>query len=410
MIRKANPGRRGAVAFIFITVVLDVMAGTMVFPVMPTLIATVSAGDATHVAGLFGALTTLFFAMQFAASPVQGALSDAYGRRPIILASCFGLGVDSIIVALAPDAGWLFAGRLIAGVLAGSMTAANAWLADVTPAEERAKLFGYFFAAMGLGQSIGPAVGGWLATFGIRAPFWVAAGLSLINGLYGLLILPESLPKERRTGFTTRDFNPAATMLALRNQYPHLLPWAFVMLAFALGATGINVIFVLYTGYRYAWTPRDIGLLLTFYGLGVIAVQTGLVPILSKRLGDMRTMFFGYALEAAAIAGCGFAATSAEFWMCMALLCVGVVASPAQSAIVSRLVAPADQGKLAGATRSLYNLAAVAGPALFTFVFARAVAVGGKDMSGAPFLLAAIFFALAGGAAALFARRRPAAM
>jgi DHA1 family tetracycline resistance protein-like MFS transporter len=386
----------GAAIFIFVTVVLDVMAGTMAFPVFPSLIKTVSPGSASHIAELFGALATLFAVMQFAAAPVQGALSDSFGRRPIILASCFGLGVDSVVMALAPDLAWLFAARLVSGILAGSMTAVSAYLADTTAPEKRATVFGYFFAAVGLGQAIGPSLGGWLATYGIRAPFWAAAGMSLLSGLYGLFVLPESLPKERRSAFGAHSFNPLATVFALWRTYPRLVSWVLVMLLLALGVSGINVIFVLYTGYRYAWTPRDIGLLLTSYGVGTIIVQAGLVPLVIRWLGDRRTMLAGFVLQAAAVIGCGLARNGVEFCIAFVVLCCGAVGGPAQSAIVSRLVDASDQGKLSGANRSIYNLSFMIGPALFTYIYAEAVELGGKPFSGAPFLVAGLLIALAG--------------
>ena len=399
---RGEQGRRasGAVFFIFVTVVLDVMAGTMVFPVLPKLITEVSPGSAARTAELFGILGTLFAVMQFVASPVQGALSDSFGRRPVILASCFGLCIDFVIMALAPNLAWLFLGRIISGVFAGSMSAANAYLVDVTLEESRARMFGYLFAAMGFGLAIGPAFGGWLAVFGIRAPFWAAAGLSLANALYGLLLLPESLARNNRVGFTAHSFNPFGAVTGLWRTYPRLIPWALVTIVSALGATGINVMFVVYTSYRYAWAPRDVGLLLTFYGLATIGVQMVLVPVLVRRLGERLTMLLGYAVQVAAITWGGLASTGSMFCASIALLCLGVVASPTQSAITSRLVGASDQGKLAGATRGLYNIPAIVGPALFAFIFAETIARGGRLLSGTPFLVAASLMAFAGAIAA----------
>ena len=389
-----QPGS-GAIFFIFVTVVLDVMAGTMAFPVLPRLISVVSPGSAARTAELFGVFGTLFAVMQFAASPVQGALSDSFGRRPIILASCFGLAADFVILALAPDLAWLFAGRVISGLLAGSMTAANAYLVDVTPGSDRARTLGYFFAAVGFGIAIGPAFGGWLAEFGIRTPFWVAAALSLANALYGIFLLPESLPREKRLAFGAHSFNPLAAVGRLWRAYPRLVPWAVVILVGSLGATGLNVLFVVYTSYRYDWSPRDVGLLLTFYGAGAIVVQMLLVPFLVHRLGERLTMLVGYVMQVAAIAWAGLASSGSMFCASIAVLCLGVLASPAQTALVSRLVGASNQGALAGANRSLYNLSAIVGPALYTLVFARAIALGGKPWSGAAFLLSALLVGVA---------------
>jgi DHA1 family tetracycline resistance protein-like MFS transporter len=385
----------GTLVFIIVMVVLDVMAGTMAFPVLPKLIATVSPGDAARTAELFGLLGTLFAVMQFGASPVQGALSDRFGRRPVILASCFGLAIDFVIMALAPNLAWLFIGRIVSGIFAGGMTAANAYLVDVTPQERRSQMFGYLFAAMGFGVAIGPAFGGWLATIGLRTPFWVAAGLCLANALYGLFFLPESLAPDKRANIAIGSLNPFGALAGLWLAYPPLVSWAFVTLAAALGGTGLNVMFVIYTSYRYGWAPQDVGMLLTFYGAGAIGVQMGLLPLLLKRLSERAVMLLGYGVQTAAVMGAGLAPSGKLFCVSIAMLCAGIVAGPTQSAIVSRLVGGSDQGKLAGATRSLYNIPAIIAPSFFSFVFAEAIMRGGKPFSGVPFLFAGAMMAFA---------------
>jgi MFS transporter, DHA1 family, tetracycline resistance protein len=396
----------GALAFILVTVVLAVMAGTMAFPVLPKLIESVSPGSAARTAELFGAFATVFAIMQFVGSPVQGALSDRFGRRPIIIASSFGMAVDFAIMGLAPNLGWLFAGRVISGALAGSITAASAYLVDITEPHERARMFGFFGAATGLGQAIGPAIGGLLASYGLRVPFWAAAAVSLLSTLYGLFVLPESLKRERRSVLHWRSANPVGAVLSLWRTYPRLVAWAAVTLLFALGGTGINSIFVLYTGYRYDWTPREIGLLMTGFGLGAMIVMAVVTPALAGRLGDRLTMLLGVALTVSGVVCGGLSRSGVGFSLATIGLCLGMITNPTQSAIITRLVGASDQGKLAGAQQSLLNIPAIIGPGVFTLIFAASIRAGGRAYSGVPLLLAAGAMMAAGLLAAYVTRER----
>jgi DHA1 family tetracycline resistance protein-like MFS transporter len=261
------PVRRAAVVFILITVLLDMLALGMIIPVLPKLIETFRGGDTARAATTIAVFGTAWAAIQFFASPVLGSLSDHFGRRPIVLLSNFGLGFDYVLMALAPTLGWLFVGRMISGVTAASVPAAFAYIADVTPAEGRAKSFGLMGAAFGVGFIIGPVLGGVLSRGGPRLPFWVAAGLSLANAMYGLFVLPESLPPERRMAFSWRRANPWGALKLLRTHH-QLLGFASVHFLYYLAHQSLQNVFVLYAGYRYGWDSLAVGL-----ALGAVACR-----------------------------------------------------------------------------------------------------------------------------------------
>ncbi|MEO6463534.1 MAG: MFS transporter, partial [Candidatus Eisenbacteria bacterium] len=253
------PPRRAALAFIFVTVVLDVLALGLVIPVLPKLVETFLGGDTAAAARVFGVFGTVWAAMQFVFSPLLGALSDRFGRRPVILISNFGLGIDYILMALAPSLAWLFVGRVISGIVGASWTTAAAYLADVTKPEERAANFGRIGAAWGLGFVLGPALGGVLGGIDPRLPFWVAAVLTLLNACYGLFVLPESLPRERRGALDLRKANPLGSLRLLRG-HRGLLALATVAFLFWMAHQVLSSTFVLYTSYRYDWSPTLVGL------------------------------------------------------------------------------------------------------------------------------------------------------
>ncbi len=246
----ANAGpRRAAFAFIFVTVLLDMLALGMVMPVLPKLVEGFVGGDTERASRIFGVFGTAWALMQFLFSPAQGSLSDRFGRRPVVLLSNFGLGLDYILMALAPTLGWLFAGRVISGITAASISTSFAYIADITPAEKRSARFGLLGAAFGLGFVVGPALGGMLGAWGPRLPFWTAATLSLLNGLYGLFILPESLPRDRRTPFNWRRANPVGSLTLLRS-HPRLFGLAGANFLAYVAHNALPTTFVLYAGYR----------------------------------------------------------------------------------------------------------------------------------------------------------------
>ena len=387
--------RRAALAFIFITVVLDMLALGMIVPVLPNLVVSFEGGDTARAAQVFGVFGTAWALMQFVFSPVLGALSDRFGRRPVILLSNLGLGLDNVLMALAPSLGWLFVGRVISGITAASFSTAGAYIADITPEEKRAGAFGLLGAAFGVGFVLGPAIGGVLGSIGPRLPFWVAAGFSLANACYGFFILPESLPRERRAPFAWRRASPIGSLTLLRS-HPQVFGLAAANFLGYIAHEVLPSTFVLYAGYRYAWDQRTVGLYLAGVGLGGMIVSGGLVQPIVNRFGERRTLLTGLACGAAAFTLYGLATSSGWMWLGLPLQALWGLANPSAQGLMTRRVAPTQQGQLQGASSSLRGIAGLIGPGLFTLTFARAI---GPDRAahipGAPMLLAAALVAAA---------------
>jgi DHA1 family tetracycline resistance protein-like MFS transporter len=383
--------RNAAVSFIFITVMLDMLALGMIIPVLPSLIESYT-GSTEKAAEIFGLFGTAWALMQFLFSPVVGALSDRYGRRPIVLMSNLGLGLDYVLMAMAPNLGWLFAGRVISGITAASISTSFAYIADVTPAEKRAGAFGLLGAAFGVGFVIGPGLGGLLTEFGPRAPFWFAAALSLANAAYGLLVLPESLPQDRRSPFSWRGANPVGSILLLKRSRP-LIGLALVNFLDQVAHVVYPSTFVLYASYRYGWNTKTIGLTLTAVGVLSMIVQGGLVRPAIKFMGEKTTLIFGLMCGIVGFAGYGLAPTGIWFWSFMPLASLWGLSSPPLQGMMSQQVDGSEQGKLQGANTSVNGIAQLIGPSIFTFAFSSAVSAG--TMPGVPFLIAS---ALVGGA------------
>ncbi|HLK23985.1 MAG TPA: MFS transporter [Caulobacteraceae bacterium] len=386
-----HPRRLSATLFILITIVLDSAALGVIFPALPGLVRTLHVKAATSTAEIIGLLTIAFAGMQFLASPMQGALSDRFGRRPIVLASNFALGVNYLIMALAPTFGWLFLGRLISGAAAGSVSAAYAYVADISTPRQRAASFGFLQAAQGLGWAIGPAIGGFLADYmGVRAPFWAAAALSLANTVFGLVILPESLSKDRRAPLTLRHLNPFAAVYGLLRGYPQLIGILTPSFLMNVIFTGMVSIAAVYTTYRYGWTGLHIGVYMLVLASGFMAGTAALPALIVGRIGERLTAVGGMLLQTAALLVAGLASTSAGYWWAVPLMSMGAVANPAWSAIASHSVSAQEQGRLNGAATSLASIAGVVGPGLFAEVYAHSAGASGKTFTaGAPFFMAA---------------------
>lgn len=385
--------RRAAVIFIFITVVLDMLAVGMIVPVLPKLVVTFLGGDVARAAGIYGLFGTVWALMQFIFSPVLGSLSDRFGRRPVILLSNLGLGLDYILMALAPTMAWLFIGRVISGITAASFPTAGAYIADVTPPEKRAGAFGLLGAAFGIGFILGPAVGGILGGIDPRLPFWFAAGLSLLNALYGFFVLPESLSRDRRAPFTWRKANPMGSLKLLRS-HPELFSLASVNLLGFIAHEALPSVYVLYAGYRYGWDERTIGLSLAAVGLCSGLVQALLIRPIVARFGERNTLIAGLAFGVAGFFVFGFASSGFAFWWGIPLTALWGLAGPAAQGLMSRRVSASEQGQLQGANSSLRGISGMIGPGIFTLIFAAFIGARSDwHLPGAPFYLAALLLA-----------------
>jgi MFS transporter, DHA1 family, tetracycline resistance protein len=391
----AVPLRRAAFAFIFVTVLLDMLALGIVIPVLPKLILDFVGGDAVRGADYLGVFGTAWAVMQFLFSPIHGSLSDRFGRRPIILLSNFGLGLDYILMALAPTLAWLFVGRIVSGITAASISTAYAYVADVTEPDRRSALFGMLGVAFGFGFVLGPALGGIAGSFDPRLPFWIAAGLSLLNAVYGLLILPESLPAEKRAPFNWRRANPVGSLILLRS-HPQLTGLAVVSFLGHLAHSSLPNIGVLYMMYRYSWSERAVGFVMAGVGLCSMIVQGGLIGPTIKHLGESRAMLLGLVFGVAGFAAFGLATTGFWFLAGIPLLAMWGIASAATLGLMSRHVGPSEQGQLQGANASLMGIANLVGPGIFSQSFAQFIGERAVVyLPGAPFLLAALMLAAA---------------
>jgi MFS transporter, DHA1 family, tetracycline resistance protein len=406
MIEETKTARPAAFTFVFVTVMLDMLAIGIIVPVLPKLVVGFSGGDAVEGARIYGLFGTAWALMQFVFSPVQGALSDRFGRRPVILISNFGLGLDYIVMALAPSLGWLFLGRVISGVTAASISTAFAYVADVTPPERRAGRFGLIGAAFGVGFVLGPALGGVTGSVDPRLPFWIAAGLSLVNWLYGVFVLPESLPPERRVPFSWRRANPAGALMLLRSQ-TGLLGLAGVNFLSNLAHAALPSIGVLYMMYRYGWNEQTVGLTMAGVGVAAVVVQGTITGRAVKRFGERATLLTGLAFGVAGFAIMGVAPTGPLFWLGIPVMAIWGMVNPSSQGLMSRRIDAQHQGQLQGANSSLMSVANLIGPGLFTLTFAFAIGAA-KDwgVPGAPYLLAAALLAL-GIVVALRATRGP---
>jgi MFS transporter, DHA1 family, tetracycline resistance protein len=392
----AAPSRqRAAIAFVMVTVFLDMLAMSIIIPVLPRLVLDFSGGNTAAAAGVLGIFGTAWNLMQFAFSPVLGALSDRFGRRPVILLSNFGLGLDYVLMALAPGLALLFVGRLISGITAASFATAGAYIADISPPERRAAGFGLLNVAFGVGFVLGPALGGLLGGFDPRLPFWVAAGLSLLNGLYGFAVLPESLPRDRRAGFAWRRANPISALYLLGRQR-QLLGIAVVLFLFFLAQQSLMAVFVLHATYRYHWPSGTVGLALAGFGLCAALIGGFLVRPVAKRCGERRTMLMGLVCATIGFASFGLADNPVVAWIGLPVLSLMGLVGPAAQAIMTRLVPGDEQGRLQGAVSSIMSMAGLLGPGLFTNVFAAAVSTDAAwRLPGAPYFVAAAIMATA---------------
>jgi DHA1 family tetracycline resistance protein-like MFS transporter len=383
-----------ALAFIFCTVMLDALAFGVMINVLPPIVLRFLEGDTASAAEMLALFATLWGMMQFLCSPLMGVLSDRYGRRPVILLSCLGLGIDYVFMAIAPSMTWLFVGRIVSGMTASTISTARAYVADVVPAEERPKVFGFLGMAFGLGFVMGPAIGGLLAGFDPRLPFWVSAGACMVNALFGWFALPESLPPQRRTAFSWKRANPIGSLNLLLS-HRQLTSLAAIHFLIAIVQQALPSVFVLYTGHRYGWHEATVGVTLAIAAGSTALVQGFLTGPAVGWLGAHRVMICGLLFGALGLLIYAVAPSSLWFWLGVPAVALWSVSGPALQGMMTRHVRATEQGQLQGANNSARSLAIMIGPGLFAGSFAYLMG----PLPGAPFLLAAMLLLVAVGVA-----------
>ena len=362
--------RKAAIGFIFITLLIDVTGFGLIIPVMPKLIQQLLGVNDISKASQYGGWLTFAYAfMQFIFAPVLGNLSDKYGRRPVLLFSLFGFGIDYLFLSFAPSIGWLFVGRLIAGITGASFTTASAYIADISTNENRAQNFGMIGAAFGLGFIIGPLIGGLLGELGARIPFLVAAALALANCLYGYFVLPESLDKEHRRKFEWKRANPLGSLLQLK-KYPAVGGLIVSLVLVYLAAHAVQSNWSFFNIEKFNWTPKMIGISLGVVGLLVGLVQGGLVRIVNPKIGNEKSVYVGLGLYTLGLLLFAFASQSWMMFVFLVPYCLGGIAGPALQSIISGHVPPNEQGELQGALTSLMSATSIVGPLMMTNLFA----------------------------------------
>ncbi|HQV11311.1 MAG TPA: TCR/Tet family MFS transporter [Nitrospira sp.] len=400
------PPRQAAVFFILVTVVLDMLSFGIIIPVLPKLVEEFLGGDTAQAAEIYGLMTTSWALMQFVCSPIQGALSDRFGRRPVVLLSNLGLGLDFILMALAPSLSWLFAGRVISGIASSSFSTAGAYIADVTAPEKRAAAFGLMGVSFGLGFVLGPAVGGLLGAVDPRWPFWGAAATSLLNACYGFSVLPESLPLDKRAPFRWQRANPAGALILLRSHH-ELFGLATANFLMNLAHGVLPSVAVLYLGYRYGWGPSAVGFTLAAVGICAMIVQGTLVRPITAKLGERRTLLTGLLCGATGFAIYGLAPTPFVYCLGIPVMAFWGLAGPSAQGFMTRRVSASEQGQLQGAIASLTGIAGLIGPTLFTQTFALFIGPHADwNLPGAPYLLSTGLLLVSAGTAWRVTRAR----
>lgn len=397
--------RKAAVAFIFATALMDVISLGIMIPVLPNLVKQFAGGDTALAAQYTVSFAVTWGLMQFFFGPIVGMLSDRFGRRPVLLLSIFGLGVDYMFMALAPTLGWLFVGRVINGITSASFSTANAYVADVTPPQERAKAFGMLGAAFGIGFIVGPAIGGALGNINLRLPFWLAAGLASVNWLYGYFVLPESLPPERCAPVLNwRKANPVGALDFLR-QRTNLLGLVAIYVLYLFAHNVFPSIFVLYVGYRFNWGPFAASAMLVATGLSQIVVQTLVVGRVVKAAGERGALLIGLGSAVLAFLAYGLAPTPLWFFMGVPAGALGALIMPGLQSLMSRRVAANEQGRLQGLNSAFMGLTAIFGPILYLSLLAFSVRHEAQlHQPGIPIVVAAAFCMAAYGMAVAVAK------
>jgi MFS transporter, DHA1 family, tetracycline resistance protein len=399
--------RTPALGFIFVTLMLDILGIGLIIPILPKLVGQLRGGTLTEAAHSFAWLGALYALMQFLFAPVLGNLSDRFGRRPVILVSLLGSGLDYLLLAFAPTLGWFYVGRIVSGIMGANITAATAYIADISPPEKRAANFGIIGAAFGVGFIAGPALGGMLGNQDLRLPFLVASGLTLLNALYGFFVLPESLALENRRPFSWARANPVGSFVALNNR-PLVLGLAVSLFLTNLAQFSLHSTWVLYTGHRYQWTPNEVGWSLAVVGLTAGIVQGGLARKIIPALGEARSVTLGLLLGAVAMAGYGLATRGGVIYAILVVGSISGIAGPALQGLVSRSVGADEQGAVQGALTALSSVAGFVAPLMGGWTFGYFVSPQAPVyLPGASFFVAALVMIGAWQVAAVALRRHP---
>ena len=389
-----QPKGQAALGFIFATLLIDVMGLAIIIPVIPKLIEHLIHGNVSQASGYSGWLTAAYASMQFLFSPLIGNLSDRFGRRPVLLLSLLGFGIDYLFLAFAPTIGWLFVGRIIAGIMGASFTTASAYIADVSPPEKRAANFGMIGVAFGIGFIIGPVIGGILGKYNVQYPFLAAAALAFLNVTYGYFILPESLPKENRRPLNLRMANPVGTLIQL-SKYKSVIGLAVSLFLIYFAVQSVQSVWTFYTIKKFNWNEAWVGYSLGAVGLMVAVVQGGLIRVILPKLGQRRSIWVGLVLYGIGLFLFAFASKG---WMMFAILipyCLGGISGPALQGYMSTNVPANEQGELQGGLTSLMSLSSIFGPLLMTFSFYYFTSPGAPfQFPGAPFAIGAILMFL----------------
>ena len=382
--------------FIFITIFIDITGLGIIIPVIPALITELINGSISEAAKYSGWLMFSYAMLQFLFAPLLGGLSDQYGRRPVILLSLFGFGINYIVLALAPNIIWLFLGRIFQGIMGASLTTASAYIADISTPDKKAQNFGLIGAAFGLGFILGPVIGGYLGQFGSRVPFIAAAAFTLINLIYGYFILPESLDKKNRRKFDIKRANPIGTLMSLK-RYPVISGLLICIVLFNIAQHATHSTWTFFTIEKFDWSEKLVGYSLGFIGLLAAIVQGGLIRIIIPKLGNIKSVYFGMIFY---ILGLSLFAFAEEEWMVFAFaipLSLGGISGPALQGIMTNKIPDDEQGEFQGGMTSLVSLTAIIGPLLMTNLFSYFTSENSfYYFPGAPFMVGAIisFFGL----------------
>jgi MFS transporter, DHA1 family, tetracycline resistance protein len=403
-----RPKKQAALGFIFVTMLIDIMGLGIIIPVFPKLIAHLIHGSLSDASQYAGWLTVAYAGMQFLFSPLIGNLSDRFGRRPVLLSSLLGFGIDYLFLAFAPTIWWLFIGRIIAGITGASFTTANAYIADISTPEKRAANFGLVGVAFGLGFIIGPAIGGLLGKYNVQYPFLAAAGLALLNAIYGFFILPESLPVENRRPLDIKRCNPVASLVQL-SKYKAVIGLAMSLFLIYFAAQAVQSVWTFYTMYKFQWNEAQVGGSLAVVGIMIALVQGLLIRVINPKLGHERSIWIGLVLYSI---GLSLFACASAGWMMLAFLvpyCLGGIAGPALQGYMSNSVPANEQGELQGGLTSLMSVSAIFGPWLMTWVFHYFTKPGAPFIfPGAPYAIGAVLMLLSAILAVLsFKKNKP---